>query len=233
MRLLRGWKLMEFTLCSDGVKTKLSRAPATEAPGTALVPVLFKPSLHLPLQSTGVCISFLLKWPKPLFLAYSQIGLQVYRLVEQFHCRIFTKCPQTVDQPCCVRSAAQSCPTVCNSMDCSPSGSSVRGILQARIREWVAISSSRDQTCLSCISCIGHRFFPGQRLFIPLKGSVTETAPSLLGNRGAWLVWQIKFSTLYLHTVCSSFSPRREKVVIIKLGSLTSRIECLMRHLIQ
>ena len=31
-------KLMEFTLHSDGVKTELSRAPATEAPGTALVP---------------------------------------------------------------------------------------------------------------------------------------------------------------------------------------------------
>ena len=113
-------------------------------------------------------------------------------------------------------------------MDCSPSGSSVHGILQARILEWVAISSSRDQTCISCVSCIGHRFFPGQGLFIPLEGSVTERAPSLLGSRGAWLVWQIKFSTLYLHTVRSSFSPRRERVVRIKLGSPTSRIECLM-----
>ena len=113
-------------------------------------------------------------------------------------------------------------------MDCSPPGSSVHGILQARILEWVAISSSKDQTCISCISCIGHRFFPGQGLFIPLEGSGTETAPSLLGSRGAWLVWHIKFSTLYLHTVCSSFSPRREKVVRIKLGSPMSRIGCLM-----
>ena len=36
--------------------------------------------------------------------------------------------------------AAQSCPTVCNPADCRPSGSSVHGILQARILEWVAIS---------------------------------------------------------------------------------------------
>ena len=36
-----------------------------------------------------------------------------------------------------------SCPTLCDSMDCSPSGSSVHGILQARILAWVAISSSR------------------------------------------------------------------------------------------
>ena len=37
---------------------------------------------------------------------------------------------------------AQLCPTVCDPMDCSPPGSSVHGILQARILEWVAISFS-------------------------------------------------------------------------------------------
>ena len=48
-------------------------------------------------------------------------------------------------------------------MDCSPPGSSVHGIFQARIQEWVAISSSRgssqarDQTCISYVSCIGRR----------------------------------------------------------------------------
>ena len=36
----------------------------------------------------------------------------------------------------------QSCPTLCDPMDCSPPGSSVHGILQARILEWVAISFS-------------------------------------------------------------------------------------------
>ena len=39
---------------------------------------------------------------------------------------------------------AQSCPTLCDPMDCSPPGSSVHGILQARILEWVAISSPGD-----------------------------------------------------------------------------------------
>ena len=38
----------------------------------------------------------------------------------------------------------QSCPTLCDPMDCSPSGSSVHGILQARILERAAISSSKD-----------------------------------------------------------------------------------------
>ena len=49
----------------------------------------------------------------------------------------------------------QSCPTICNPMDCSPPGSSVHGILQARILKWVAMPSSRgssqprDRTCVS------------------------------------------------------------------------------------
>ena len=38
---------------------------------------------------------------------------------------------------------AQSCPTLCDAMDCSPSGSSVHGILPARILEWVAMPFSR------------------------------------------------------------------------------------------
>ena len=46
----------------------------------------------------------------------------------------------------------------CNPMDCSPPGSSVHGILQARILEWVAISFSRrsfqpkDRTQVSCVA---------------------------------------------------------------------------------
>ena len=49
------------------------------------------------------------------------------------------------------------CPTLCDPMDCSPPGSSVHGIAQARILEWVAISLSRgsswprDRTHVSCI----------------------------------------------------------------------------------
>ena len=36
--------------------------------------------------------------------------------------------------------ATQSCPTICDLMDYSPPGSSIHGILQARIQEWVAVS---------------------------------------------------------------------------------------------
>ena len=53
---------------------------------------------------------------------------------------------------------AQSCPTLCYSVDCSLPGSSLHGILQARVLEWVAISFSRgssqprDWTRVSCIA---------------------------------------------------------------------------------
>ena len=57
-----------------------------------------------------------------------------------------------------------SCSVVSNPMDCSPPGSSVHGILQARIPEWVAISSSRgfspprDGTSVSCIAGVTINF---------------------------------------------------------------------------
>ena len=40
-------------------------------------------------------------------------------------------------------SIAQSCPTLCNPMDCSLPGSFVHGIFQATVLEWIAISFSR------------------------------------------------------------------------------------------
>ena len=79
---------------------------------------------------------------------------------------------------------AQSCPTLCNLMDCSLPGSSVPGIpdqgvessiSQARILEWVAISSSggpswpRDRTSISCLSCIAGGFFTAEPLGKPRK----------------------------------------------------------------
>ena len=48
--------------------------------------------------------------------------------------------------------------SLCNPMECSPPGSSVHGILQARILEWVAMPSfrgssrPRDQTQVSCVA---------------------------------------------------------------------------------
>ena len=60
---------------------------------------------------------------------------------------------------CVYAKSLQSCPTFCNPVDCSPLGSPVHGIFQARILEWVVISSSRassrfrDWTHVSYVSC--------------------------------------------------------------------------------
>ena len=81
----------------------------------------------------------------------------------------------------------QSCPTLCNPMDCSPPGSSVHDILQSRILECVTIpvsgrsSQPRDWTW---VSCIAGRFFTIQ---------ATREAPQL-GCR------ECKYSTLQDNT---------------------------------
>ena len=58
---------------------------------------------------------------------------------------------------------SQSCLTLYDSMGCSPPGSSVHGIFQAGILEWIAISYSGgsswlwEGTCVPCISCTGEK----------------------------------------------------------------------------
>ena len=58
---------------------------------------------------------------------------------------------------------AQSCPNLCNPMDCNLPGSSIYGVSQERILDLVAIyflrgsSQPRDQTLASCISCTGRQ----------------------------------------------------------------------------
>ena len=56
----------------------------------------------------------------------------------------------------------QSCPTLCDPINCIPPGSSVHGILQARILEWIVIPFSRGSSQLrdtTQVSCIASRFF--------------------------------------------------------------------------
>ena len=70
---------------------------------------------------------------------------------------LFHMCPDSVQKAVHAKSL-ELCPTLCDPMECSPPGSSIHGILQARILEWVAVPSSRgssrcrDQTHIPCIS---------------------------------------------------------------------------------
>ena len=50
----------------------------------------------------------------------------------------------------------QSCPTLCDPIDCSPTGSPVPGILQAETPEWVAISFSNAWKWKVKVKSLGH-----------------------------------------------------------------------------
>ena len=66
---------------------------------------------------------------------------QIYKLLSPFTvCLTLTQHCKAVMQVC---SAAQSCPPVCNPLDCSPLDASVHRILQERLPAWATISSSR------------------------------------------------------------------------------------------
>ena len=89
---------------------------------------------------------------------------------------------------------AQLCLTLCHSTDYSPPDSSVHGIFQARILEWVAISYSRGSSqprgriCISCTSCIGRwihypcttwEALPGSQAALMENSGLTEAIWSL------------------------------------------------------
>ena len=83
-------------------------------------------------------------------------------------------------------SVTQSCLTLCDPMDCSPPGSSVHGILQARILEQVAIPFSRESSWprdRNCVSCIADRFFT---IWATKEAHIQEQCP--LFTKGA-LEW--------------------------------------------
>ena len=79
-----------------------------------------------------------------------------YWIRKKEHWWLWRDCQNILMRISCVCLVAQSCPTLCDPMDCSLPGSSAHGIFQARILVWVAISYSRgscwprDRTQVSC-----------------------------------------------------------------------------------
>ena len=76
----------------------------------------------------------------------------------------------------------QSCPTLCNPIDGSPLGSSVPGILQARILEWVAISFSNGWKWKVKVKSLSHA-----RLFTTPWTAAYQAPPSMgLSRQEYW-----------------------------------------------
>ena len=89
---------------------------------------------------------------------------------------------------CIHAKSLQLCPILCDPMDCSPPGSSVHGILQARILEQIAIPFSRESSLpmdWTWVSYIASRFF------------------TIWGTREAlWYKRKVKFSLVMFHIDC-------------------------------
>ena len=78
---------------------------------------------------------------------------------------------------------AQSCLTDCDTLDCSPPGSSVHGILQARTLEWVAMPSPRGFFQPTRIPAPGSQCLPKTELELEKKKHPKPTPPSGTDNK--------------------------------------------------
>ena len=103
----------------------------------------------------------------------------------------------------CINVHAELCLTFCDLLNCNPPGSSVHGLSQERILEWVTITSSRgssrprNQAYISCVPCIASRFFTCWAITVHVVIMITlisiHTTMGFLFS-GKWLV--IKWLTL-------------------------------------
>ena len=118
---------------------------------------------------------------------------------------IFGGCLSSSINQCLQTHLLQSCLTLCNFMDYSLPGSSVHGILQARILEWVVMPSfressrPRDWIHVSCVSCTEDKFF------------TTEPSGKSSINLHAWFLSQCHIFLITIVLQCS-----------LKLGSMIS-----------
>ena len=131
------------------------------------VTLIYLIELTLPSSVHGVWMYSLgnHSWFTELFLLLLSLSVVFYSLWLLLRCFWFSTFTHSTGRNVldhqCVSVRVQSCPTLCGPVDCSPPGSSVRGIFQARILEWVAIpysrrsSQPRDRTCVSGVFCIG------------------------------------------------------------------------------
>ena len=134
------------------------KPPGTHHPAPAITnapPVLFSFTHPLTLAQYHFKANL-----KPRIISFIKVSDYISKRYKFVQCRLITK----------------SCPTLCDHLICSPPGFSVHGISQARILEWVVISSSRGSSQLrdrTCISCTAGRFFttepPGKPGFVSIK----------------------------------------------------------------
>ena len=128
-----------------------------------------------------------------------------------------------------VNEVAQSSPTLCDPMDCSLPGSSVCGIFQARVLEWVAISFSRrssqprDQTQVSFIA--GRRFtiWATREDYGPITswqidGETVEMVTEFIWGEGAPKSLQMVTAAMKLNDACPLEEIEKQRSYFINKG---------------
>ena len=128
----------------------------------------------------------------------------------------------------CVRTQSfQSCPTLCNPMDCSPAGSSVHGILQARILEWVAMPASlglilRDQTDVYRVFLSFFGIGIPVELFQILNDDAVKLLHSICQQIWKTQQWPQDWKSSVFH----SHSKERQCHVMFKLSHIYTHLTC-------
>ena len=141
------------------------------------------------LMGIGLCLSCLDRGVSVSHWILNLLHQKLHQLPVGFNVRIC----------CCL--VDKSCPALCDLMDCSPPGSSVHATSQARIREWVAIFSSRgssrlrDRTRVSGLTCTVGEFFttepPGKPQVRIKRENPDKRLSPRSGPEGAQLVFAV------------------------------------------
>ena len=136
----------------------------------------------------------------------------------------------------CMQTFEELCPTLCDPMDCSPPGSSIHGIPQARTLEWIAISSSkgsswpRDRTHVSCISCTGRWRLHQWAIWEPdgcwpSGKNSSKVATELVRPQGCQIFWFLQQIWIFM----SNFTMLNITINLLKKGLLKKTLRGLRK----
>ena len=133
---------------------------------------------------------------------------------------------------CVCAKLLQLCLSLCDPMDCSPSDSSVHGILQARILEWVATPSSkgsslfRECTCVSCLLRWQASLYHERCLGSPLDKAVVQSLSHVQLFVTLWtagfpvLHFLLEFAQTHVHWISDGFQPSHSLSPLLLLPSV-------------
>ena len=131
------------------------------------------------------------------------------------------------------RKVAEACLTLCDPMDCSPPNSSIHGLLQARILEWVAVpfskgsSQPRDWTQVSYIAGGFFTIWATREALMVCEVKVTQSCPTLCHLMTSWTIQSMEFSRPEYWSEWPFFSPGDLPNAGIEPRSPTLQVESL------